>query len=222
MTLARGRSASHSPAAEGARHSHGALGPSEMRAEHQPRDFTCVGQRRGDRGHGGTRGHWGSARTLLIWLWKLVLFANGSQRAEEPQNLPNTTVRFFQLLSFSKQCAAETTQEASSRVPPHNSAPFTFKIACTGTTRRGHVPATLPRGPASPASDGHGELTGASLTTGRGCRFPAPAQHHHPSWPQHARSAKAGPVRETGSEPQRQARFPAHSEPSLSASVSSS
>lgn len=50
-------------------------------------------------GPGGT----GVCPDMLIWLWKPVLFTNHSQRAEEPQNLPSTTVRFLQFLTVSKQ-----------------------------------------------------------------------------------------------------------------------
>lgn len=119
----------------------GALGPSEMGLDHAVRDLTGVGQRLRHSGRGGTQGP-AVCPDTLVWSGcgsrsqSHVLLQVCVCRVGGAPNLPKTTVRFLQFFRVLKQCAAETTQAASSRVPPHSSAPSTVRIAWTGTTQR--------------------------------------------------------------------------------------
>lgn len=106
-------------------------------------------ERLGGRGHSGTL--WRGVRpdTAHFSVWRHWPRSAGW----EPGNSPSTTVRFSQFLILSKQWAAETTQAASSRVPPHISTPSSFSAAWPGTADRGRVttlrgtPFPCPRGP---------------------------------------------------------------------------
>lgn len=105
-----------------------ALGPNKMDGTAPPSLFGVGKRLRGLQAHpAGSEGR--PATHPLSGEAHLVIQGPFPPQRRRPQSLPKATVRFLQFLILSKQWAAETTQVASSRTPPHSRAPFSLSTA---------------------------------------------------------------------------------------------